>query len=823
MHNARLRLYPMNLIRTMPAQGLQSPYTYHIMKKASIVAMALLLCTPAAFAQQDNDSLKVERLEQSFISGVRVPKNAPFAVSNIGRQEIESFAVTGQELPVLFSRTPGVVYWSDNGLGTGTSYLRIRGASDSRINITLDGVPLNSPEDECVFWANMNSYGRFLQSVQIQRGVGSSTNGDGAFGGTVTLQTLPSSDKPWAEFSISYGSYNTNNVGVNFSTGVLGKSFIVDGAFGTTGTDGYVNGTSGRSGSWMAALTYLGCDVTVRYRNVGNWEKTGQAWNGAVAGNDNLSLMDGTYGASKGIKTYEDMFNVGLGAYNPLCESLIFDEENYSFVRSASGRYPTLQYQLKDGSCWDRTKDNFLQDLNILSASWQMSGCLKSTLTLHYKYGDGYYDEFRPDNKLTKFGLETFTDKSGREVTCSDFVRQKGLTQHTGGFIYNIEYKHGQWNILGSVSGQFFGCHHFGYLTYVGNNELEQKIMTDGRYQYYDSNSSKNDVSAFVKASYSFGRGWNAFADLQYRYVSYRTDGISDNFVADDQGHVVKQVLDINQNYNFCNPKLGLSYSGGGHKAYISSAMAHREPARNNFTDNGKYGAPRPEMLIDTELGYEYSSRLFNAGLNLYYMYYKDQFVQTGAISDLGEYLTVNIPVSYRTGVEMFAAVRPLHWLTVEANAALSRSRLLDFDEFVEDWNLGSRTLHYDDAPLAFSPSAVVNGALDLHYKGAKAVFRTAYVSRQYLDNTGNMDRSLPGYCVCALDLGYRFDITKVFKFVEVGLNLNNLFNSRYAASGWVYSAIAESCGHTNDNRYYQIGFVPMAGFTAMGSIKFRF
>ena len=242
------------------------------------------------------DSTQVEALQEVVVKGVRAQKNAPYAVANIKKQQLSEFSKTGKELPFLFSQTPGVLAWSENGLGTGTTYMRIRGAGDSRINVTLDGVPLNSPEDQCVFWANMNSYGSLLGSVQIQRGVGTSTNGDGAFGGTVALSSATPSHTPSLEINTSYGSFNTLNIGGKFSTGLLWNKLILDGAYHQTTTDGYINGTKGRSGSYYGGLTFLASDViVVRYKNIGNFERTGQAWNGVTAGDNDYSLMDGCY------------------------------------------------------------------------------------------------------------------------------------------------------------------------------------------------------------------------------------------------------------------------------------------------------------------------------------------------------------------------------------------------------------------------------------------------------------------------------------------------------------------------------------------------
>ena len=775
------------------------------------------------------DSTKVEQLQEVVVKGVRAQKNAPYAVSNIKKKTLNEFSKTGKELPFLFSQTPGVLAWSENGLGTGTTYMRIRGAGDSRINVTLDGVPLNSPEDQCVFWANMNSYGSLLGSVQIQRGVGSSTNGDGAFGGTVALSSATPSQTMGGEVNFSYGSYNTYNFGGKFSTGLLGKHWILDGAYHQTNTDGFIDGTSGRSGSYYGGISFVSDNFVVRYKNIGNFEHTGQAWNGVTAGTNDLSIMDGTYGEKTGIKTYKDMWNVGLGKYNSLYEELIINED---------GTYNTQRYKMSDGSYWDKTTDNFWQNHNILSAAWDINDHWTTTASLHYTYGYGYYEEFRPNNKLAKFGL-VVNDEEGNFIKRSDFVRKKGLTQHTYGFVWNANYKNEKWDIIGGLSIQNFDGNHFGYLTYVSNPivrdyliwlahpEINDRNATGYNvdFQYYDSDAHKLDGNVFLKGAYHINDQWDVFADMQYRHVGYKTDGYNDKFYQEGNRYY-NQLLDINQKYDFFNPKAGFSWQLNGHRVYGSVALSHREPERNNYTDNGSYPAPKAEQLLDYELGYTYTAKNWHVGVNGYYMDYTDQFVQTGLLSDIGENLTTNIKDSYRMGVELQAGVAPTSWLTIEGNAALSKNKIKDFDEVAEDWDseTGSRTIHYDNSTLAFSPSAILNGFVTFHYKGLQAVWHTNFVSRQYLDNTENTDRSLPSYSVSNVSLSYTTPL-KALKIKEAvfGLNFNNLFNRRYAASGWVYSAICDSYGHPNDNRYYQIGFIPMAGFTMMGSVTVRF
>ena len=788
--------------------------------------LAALLLAGGAFCAtaQDLDSLAVEQLQDVVVSAVRASKNAPYAVANISRKDLQDFSVTGIELPMLFARTPGILAWSENGVGTGTSYMRIRGAGGSRINVTLDGVPLNSPEDQTVFWANMNSYGALMGNVQIQRGVGASTNGDGAFGGTIALGTKAPSLVPTAEVSASYGSFNTANWGGSVSTGLLWNHLILEGAYHQTTTDGYLHGTDGRSGSYYGGATWLGRSWKLSYKLLGNFENTGQAWNGVTAGNDDLSLMDGTYGKKTGIKTYADLYNAGLGLYNSLYEQFVDGDYGYS----------TLRYQLWDKNGfkpWPRTTDNFWQTHHILNFAADLGDWWKLSVSAHYTRGYGYYDEFRYQNKLTKFGIAPFVNSQGKTIKRSDFVRQKGLSQDTYGTVANVSYRRGPWDVIGGLSVQQFKGNHFGYLTYAkdaleGLMNLNTPIFDENgnlHYRYYDSDASKLDASAFVKAAYELSDAWSVFGDVQFRHVGYKTGGYNDKYYVDDNGVPQKHFLDVDVRYNFFNPKAGVNFSRDGHRAFASFAMSHREPERNNFTDNGKYPAPRAERLLDWEAGYQYDGRNWRASATLYYMRYKDQLVQTGELSDIGEALTTNIPDSYRLGAELTAGWDITRWLTLEGNAALSRNRLLDFDEYVEDWDNGVRVLHYDDKALAYSPSAILNGFANVHFGNFRAVWQTGYVSRMYLDNSENLDRSLPGYSLSNLSLGYTFKPRKVLKAIDLGVDFNNVFSARVAQSGWVYSAICDSYGHPEGNRYYQIGFIPVAPLTVIGHVALRF
>lgn len=783
------------------------------MRNLILASSLAIAASGIAHTAKADDSIRSEKLQEVVVKGVRAQKNAPFAVANIKKTELNNFSKSGRELPFLFANTPGITAWSENGVGTGTTHMRIRGAAGSRINVTLDGVPLNSPEDQTVFWVNMNSYGSLLKSVQIQRGIGTSTNGDGAFGGTISLLTNMPSREKMLEITGSYGTYNTYNAGASFSSGLLWNHLIFDGAYHETGTDGFIHGTSGRSGSYYGGLTWFGDKFTLRYKNIGNFEKTGQAWSGVTAGNDDASLM------SQGIHSYKDMYKHGLGRFNSLYEGMVFDSDNWIFPQDSKGNFQTYRYKLDNGKYWDKTTDNFYQNHNILSGSWMPNEHWSHNAAIHYTYGRGYYSEFRPQNKFSKFGLKA-TDSEGNTIEKADFVRKKGLTQNNYGALYNVNFKNDKWDVIGGMNMTQFRCNHFGKLKYVSNvGQVEDYTG----YKYYDSDARKDDYSVFAKATYHVFDFFDVFGDIQYRHVFYKTNGLNDKFHEDDNS---KQFLDIHKKYDFWNPKAGVSFHENGHNAYFSAAYAGREPERNNFTDNGSYPAPKAEHMIDYELGYNYDGGNWHAGVNFYHMNYKDQFVQTGEKSDIGESLTTNISKSYRQGIEITADWSPLSWFTVAGNAALSQNKIKDFTEYVDNWDGDAKTQHYGKSTLSFSPAVILNGFLNFHYAGFDATWHTNFVGRQYLDNTENKDRSLPCYSQTDINMNYTLDTKKLslgVKQVVFGLSLNNIFDRHYASSGWVYSAVSQKNGYDLDNRYYQIGFIPMAGFTAMGNITLRF
>lgn len=517
------------------------------------------------------------------------------------------------------------------------------------------------------------------------------------------------------------------------------------------------------------------------------------------------------------------MWKHGLGKFNSLYEELVIPMDD-NWAADPTKPLTTERYKMRDGSYWKQTTDNFEQSHNILNFTWQPADMRWShSVTAHYTYGYGYYTEFKKDTKLaSKFGINEMYEKNGElKPVKSDAIRKKGLTQNNYGALYNVNYKDALWDVMGGFSMQLFRCNHWGKVTYIADEALEKKYFTDGRYKYYDSDANKNDWSWFFKANRKFGNGWNWFLDMQMRYVNYNTDGLNDHFEQGADGNYKNQSIDINENYFFVNPKTGISYDANGHKAYASIAYANREPERNNFTDNIGYGNPSPERLLDLEWGYQYQGENWFAGVNFYYMKYVNQFVMTGEKSDIGESLTRNIKDSYRLGAEVSAGWSPLSWLSLEGNAALSRNRLKNFKECVESWDGPAVWNTYKSSTIAFSPSAILNGFVDVHFAGFRATWHTNFVSKQYLDNTESSERSLPCYSQTNVNASYTFNFAKRvlgLKQVVLGADFNNIFDRHYAASGYVYYD-----WYNNNKRNSTVAYIPMAGFNCLGTVTLKF
>ncbi|MEM6297993.1 MAG: TonB-dependent receptor, partial [Bacteroidota bacterium] len=646
---------------------------------------------------------------------------------------------------------PSIIATSDAGAGVGYTGIRIRGSDATRTNITINGIPLNDAESQGVFWVNMPDFASSVNSLYIQRGVGTSTNGAGAFGASVNIQTEEASDDPFAEINNSYGSFNTWKHNVRFGTGKIGERVSVAGRLSKVTSDGFIDRAFSDLKSFFVTGKYE--DVEGGHELEANifsgQEQTYQAWYGVPEaaleeGNRTLNVVD-----------YEN-------------ETDNYQQDHYQLIYTKRGLF----------------------GLN-----------LNANAALHYTYGRGYFEQYRADDELADYGISPVT-LGDTTVENSDLIRRRWLDNDFYGIVYNLNYYGDKLDLhLGGGWNRYEGAH-FGeviWAEFASNSEIRER--------YYDNDATKTDFNTFLKATYEPVDQLSLFADLQIRQVNYEFLGF------DNEGRNVTQ----DDQLTFFNPKFGARFTSNAHQAYLSYAVAHREPNRNDYTESTPRSRPNPEVLRNVEAGYSYSKGVLNLFGNFYYMNYKDQLVVTGAVNDVGAYTRQNVAKSYRLGVELGAEA---NWekVSLKGNLTLSRNKIQEFTEFLDDFDNGGQIQNtYTDTDIAFSPSVV--GAAEVTYRPAKGLelsFLNKYVGEQFLDNTQSDTRKIDAYFVSDLRLQYQFK-TKPFKNVGLNLLINNIFDIEYEANGYTFGYLAG--GATT----YENFFFPQAGTNFLLGLQVRF
>ena len=750
------------------------------MKRKTILPVAVLsLATTLpqyaeASRRAEQDSLSTHRLEEVQVTATRASEKTPMTFTNVSKGRLQKNNL-GLDIPYLLLQTPSVVATSDAGIGIGYTALRVRGVDASGINVMTNGVPLNDSESQGVFWANMPNFSASVQDAQLQRGVGTSSNGAGAFGASLNLRTDHFLLTPSASVSLLGGAFNTFRREVHASTGRIAGHWALEARLGKTTTDGYVDrsGTDGRS--YFVQGGYFGEKTILKFLAFGGKQHTGIAWNG-------LSAKDeAKYG-----RTYNSAGHINPG----------------STPQDARYRYNT---------------DNYEQNHYQLQLSQQLTPRTTLSVTGHYTRGYGFTDELRTGRKLVEYGLQNFVQKdaSGKDVTVKKvtLLRSKYLDNHFAGLITSLAYQDDRIELTGGIAGNHYLGDHYGTRSITSG----YPYAVDPTERYYSNEAKKTDLSAFVKLNYELARGLNVFADVQYRFIDYRIKGTTDHLVEQTKK---QQHLDLRKTFRFLNPKAGLFFRfAPAHHLYASVAVAHREPNRSLYTDATPKDYPKAERLIDYELGYGFRSRTLSAGLNLYYMDYKDQIVANGKLSDVGGILKENVAKSYRMGVELNASWLVVSSLRWDAAFALSQSRIKDYTyyasvidnltDFKYQPGLYSATLR--STPIAFSPSIVMSNTLSYGYGGFEVALTHQLVGKQYLDNLGREDHSLPSYHTTSLRLGYELPVRFV-KGWSVQLQVNNLFNAKYSNNGYVYDFAKAQTG----GDYTKLMLYPQAGIHAL-------
>ena len=661
------------------------------------------------------------------------------------------FANQGVDLPFILNNTPSIVVNSDAGNGIGYTGMRIRGTDATRINITLNGIPFNDAESQGTFFVNLPDFSSSASSIQIQRGVGTSSNGTGAFGASVNISTTETEKEKYIALNNSIGSFGSRKHTLQFGTGQK-KGFYFTGRLSSIASDGYIDRANSKLRSFYIGTGYSkDSNSALRLYIFSGKEKTYQAWYGIKE----ADLLAGNR------------------------------RINYAGTE-------------QPGSPYKNETDNYLQ--THYQSFWEKK--FKKNLRLSTAFfltrGKGYYEQYKANERFSKYGLIPPL-QNGVAIEKSDFIRQLWLDNFFFGNnnTLQLQLKNTEWTVGTSLSR--YQGDHYGKVIWSSISAIKNP------HSWYNNRATKSEGMLYVKQLTQLGNAIYFFYDLQIRQVHYQINGFRNN-----------PLLFVDNNYTFFNPKVGITYSKKTWRAYASFSRGAKEPNRDDF-EAGTIEQPRAELLNDLELGLERKTKKLTTALTLYHMNYKNQLILTGKINDVGAYTRTNVPSSRRIGLEMEASLLVNKWFSTGGNVSFSRNTVEGLEEYIDDYDNGGQLRRfYNQSTLAFSPATLLNHYIRINpTKKIEASIFSRYVSRQFLDNTANLNRSLDPFFVQDLRISYSIPV-KGLSQVLVIAQLNNLTNTKYEPNGYTFSYIY---GGTITTENY---FFPMAGTNYMLTINLK-
>lgn len=776
-----------------------------------------------AFAQ---DSLKTVQLDDVTVYSTRANEKTPTTYTVVDKQALKERNL-GQDLPILLNFTPSLVTTSDAGAGIGYTGLRIRGSDATRINVTINGIPVNDSESHGVFWVNMPDLSSSLNSVQIQRGVGTSSNGAAAFGATVSLKTNNVSPEAFFQTDNSFGSFNTWKNNVTYNTGLINEVYNFEARLSRIISDGFIDRSAADLKSYYLSGGRYGEKTMIKAVIFGGQEITQQAWFGTPE-----ARLNG------GEDEIQELINFS-GEYNTPEQLANLQNSDRSF-----------NYYL-----YDNEIDNYRQDHYQLHIGHTISEKLNFSGAFHYTRGRGFFEQFRTSDEFADYGLDnivyqrdtlfsnsfseddgysnssfgnnlendpeilfnvlfdnngdTIKDTSGNVLlegiaqrSETDIIRRRWLDNHFYGATYSINYNENQWDVtLGGAWNRYDGDH-FGEIVWA---EFANNINIGDR--YYFGNSKKIDFNTFLKINYQLNDQINLFGDAQIRSIRYETSGLDND----------RSVYEVDTDFTFFNPKFGLTYSlNNATNIYASYAVGSREPVRSDFIDADEGAEPRHETLKNIEIGVRSRGSKFSYEANFYHMNYEDQLVVTGAVNDVGSSVRVNVPKSFRMGIELAGAYKLTDDLIWSANLTLSRNKIDQFAEIVSGASFSE--IQHTDTDISFSPNVI--SASDISYSpidGFTLQLLTKYVGQQFLDNTSNDDRAIDSYLTNDVRIAYDFAIGDI-KNIGLSLLVNNVLDEEYSSNGYTWGYY-----YGNDQLYQQNNYFPQAGRNFLMAVSLRF
>ncbi len=678
------------------------------------------------------------------IRSIRLSEQAPFAKTNISKAQIALNNV-GQDLPFLLENTPSVVVHADAGIGVGYTGMRIRGTDATRINFTLNGIPYNDAESMGTFFVNIPDFGSSVNSIQIQRGVGTSTNGAGAFGASVNLMTNEYNPTSYLSLQNTAGSFNSFKNNLVFGSGLINNKFTIDGRVSSIRSDGFIDRANSDLKSFFISSTYWGDKSSLRLNVFSGKEKTYQAWYGVP----------------------EELLSTNR-TFNPAGTE-------------------------KAGEPYDNQTDNYQQTHYQLFYNKNINSQWKWNTAFYLTTGKGYFEEYKAWVDFLDYNI----DVTGKTNVPADLVRRRWLDNNFYGQIAALSYVDSLNDLTIGGGWSVYNGLHFGTLPYLS------QTFAPANFRYYDNDALKREMNSYVKWERKLTNKVKSFIDLQYRYVSHQMNGFTRN-----------TDLEIERDFNFFNPKMGLSYQAKNVFYYTSVAVANKEPNRDDFEASATE-QPKREQLVDWEAGFEIKKPKYAINANFYYMDYKDQLVLTGKINDVGAYTRVNVPKSYRTGLELQVKYAFNKYFNTSYNFNISQNKIEEFTEYIDDYDQFTQVaIPHKNTNIALSPSLVTNRTFNWKPNDKLSFFwTTKYTSRQFLDNTQNENRQLDAFFIN--DLNAHWTILNKSKFTMLlQLYANNVLDVKYAPNGYTFSYIYDRTLITSNN------FYPMAGRNYWISLK---
>ncbi|WP_035335376.1 TonB-dependent receptor [Dokdonia sp. PRO95] len=724
------------------------------MKKILLSMIALAGITASAQEKTVVDTTKVESLDEVLVRSVRVKADSPITHSNLTKKQIAERNL-GQDIATQLNFLPGVVTTSDAGAGIGYTGFRVRGTGNQGINVTINGIPYNDSESLTTFFVNLQDFTSSVESLQLQRGVGSSTNGPGAFGASLNILTDAISNEAYGEISNSFGSFGTRRHNVKFSTGLLNDHIEISGRLSQIKSDGYIDRASSDLKSYFLQAAYKDDNTLIKLINFAGSEVTYQSWFGIDA--ETLA---------------EDR------TFNPAGQ---FTDENGEtrFHENQVDDYKQDHYQLH----WNQRYDN----------NWS------TQLSLNYTYGRGFFEEYKEDEDLAFYSISPVVIGS-ETIETSDIIRRRWLDNDFYVASATANYKDNMVDFVGGALGSIYRGDHFGeviWARFAGDSELGDN--------YYFGTGSKNEFSAFAKANFKLNDQWQFYADIQGRFITYKTDGINsdlDEFLVDE-------------NYEFFNPKLGLSYKiNAENQLYASYARANREPNRGDFED----GNPRAEKLDDFELGWRLNTETVTLNVNGYFMDYDGQLVPTGELDNVGAPIRINSN-SYRAGIEIDAAIKLSSKFTLQPNIALSTNKNRDFL-----FNLDGAITNLGNTNISYSPNLVASNMLTYKPNADFSIgFLSKFVGEQYMGNIDSELSKLDSYFLNDLSIQYEIKEVPVFKSILLNGLVNNIFNKKYISNGYFFTYNDDFSVPNEITTIEGAGYYPQAGINFLVGATLKF